>query len=380
MRVGIVCPYSFAVPGGVQGHITGLARMLLAQGHHVSVLAPGESDVDLPRFVQPSGRAVGVPFNGSVARVQFGPMAYARVRRWIAAGDFDVLHLHEPVVPSLSMMALMVADGPVVATFHLNTRRSRTMSGLRPLLRPLLEKVTARIAVSASARRVQVEHLGGDAVQIPNGVDLPLYASASPLDGASRDGCTIGFVGRFDEPRKGMGVLLSALRLLKPVFPRVRLLVAGDGQADALYAAAGPELAPHVELLGRLSDAMKARAFASMDVFCAPNLGGESFGMVLTEAMAASVPIVASSLEEFRHVLDDGAAGVLTAPGDAVALADALAALVSDRPRREELARAGSARVSAFDWARVGEQVLRVYDAAIAADPRQVTAVAGERL
>src|SRR5690606_32601132 len=137
-----------------------------------------------------SGRAVGVPFNGSVARLQFGPVAYARVRRWLRENSFDVLHLHEPVVPSLSMLALKVADGPIVATFHMSTSKSLTMLGFRTVLRPLFEKITARIAVSELARRVQVEHLGGNAVEIPNGVDVPFYAQAEPLDGYPRPGTT----------------------------------------------------------------------------------------------------------------------------------------------------------------------------------------------
>lgn len=374
MRVGIVCPYSFAVAGGVQAHVLALARALIARGHEVSVLAPAEQDDALPEFVSPAGRALGIRYNGSVARLRFGPLAYARVRRWIRDNDFDVLHLHEPVAPSLSLLALAVADGPVVATFHTSTARSRTLWAFQPVLRPMLEKVTARIAVSALARRVQVEHLGGDAVEIPNGVATDFFADAVPLDGYPRQAGTIGFVGRFSESRKGMGVLLQALRELVPAHPELRLLVVGSGSSEALYRQAGPELAEHIELLGSVDDATKARALRSVDIYCAPNTGGESFGMILTEAMAAGAPVVASDLDSFRRVLDDGRAGVLTRTGDSAELARELDALLCAPARRTELVRAARARVAEYDWARVTTQVLRVYETAVVADPRRVAA------
>ncbi|EHR51633.1 glycosyltransferase [Saccharomonospora marina XMU15] len=372
MKVGIVCPYSFDVPGGVQGHVVDLSRALLALGHTVSVLAPSDEGAELPAFVHPAGRSLGVRYNGSVARLQFGPVSYARVRRWIRDNDFDVLHLHEPAAPSLSLLALKVADGPIVATFHTSTPRSRTLSAFQPVLRPLLEKITARIAVSALARRVQVEHLGGDAVEIPNGVDVAAFADAKPLAGYPRQGGTIGFVGRFGEPRKGMAVLLEAMRLLCAELPRLRLLVVGRGEPEALRRLAGPDLFERIELLGQVDDTTKARALRSVDVYCAPNTGGESFGMILTEAMAAGTPVVASALDSFRRVLDDGRCGVLTPIADAPALAGALRELLADPQRRARLSAAATDRVAAFDWRTVVKQVLRVYETAIAADPRKV--------
>lgn len=383
MKVGIVCPYSFAVPGGVQNHVIDLAKALLARGHEVSVLAPADGESDLPHFVQHSGRAVGVPFNGSVARLQFGPVSYTRVRRWIRDGDFDVLHLHEPVVPSLSMIALKVADGPIVATFHMSTPKSWTMLGFRPVLRPLFEKITAKIAVSDLARRVQVEHLGGNAVEIPNGVDVPFYAGAEPLPGYPREGGTIGFVGRFTEERKGMPVLLDALRQLAPSMPGLRLLVIGRGDGEELAEAAGPELADRIDLLGQVDDVTKARALRSVDVYCAPNLGGESFGMILTEAMAAGTPVVASALDSFRRVLGDSddsgsdaaGSGVLVPIGDAAALAGELRGLLSSPQRLADLSAAGTARVQQYDWSTVCAQILRVYETAVAANPRHVVEV-----
>ncbi|GAB3442224.1 glycosyltransferase family 4 protein [Actinophytocola sediminis] len=368
----MVCPYSFDVPGGVQGHVVDLAKALRKLGHEVDVLAPADEDTPLPEFVRPAGRALGIPYNGSVARLSFGPVSYARVRRWIRQHDFDVLHLHEPTAPSLSMLALMLADGPIVATFHTSTTRSRTLSAFQMVLQPFLEKITARIAVSALARRVQVEHLGGDAVEIPNGVDVEFFAAAEPLAGYPRTGGTVGFVGRFGEPRKGMAVLLDALRVLLPEFPDLRLVVVGGGDQAELRRQAGPKLVEHLSLIGQADDQVKASMLSSVDVYCAPNTGGESFGMILTEAMAAGAAVVASDLDAFRRVLDDGRAGMLFPVGDPVGLASALRGMLTEQHRRAELAAAARQRVGAFDWPVVAGQVLRVYEQAIAADPRHV--------
>ncbi|RZS34379.1 phosphatidylinositol alpha-mannosyltransferase [Herbihabitans rhizosphaerae] len=372
MRIGVVCPYSFEVPGGVQAHVVDLARALGRLGHDVDVLAPADEDTPLPDFVSPAGRSVGIPYNGSVARLSFGPVSFARVRRWIREHEFDVLHLHEPIAPSLSMLALMLADGPIVATYHTSNPRSRTLSAFQIVLQPFLEKITARIAVSALARRVQVEHLGGDAVEIPNGVDVDFYARATPLDDYPREGGTIGFVGRFSEPRKGMPVLLDAVRTLAPTMPDLRLLVVGRGDEQALRREAGPELADRLVILGQVDDETKARVLRSVDVYCAPNTGGESFGIILTEAMSAGAVVVASGLDAFRRVLDDGRAGVLAPVGDAGALAEALRGVLTDQARRADLAANARRRVAAFDWTVVAGQVLRVYESAIAADPRRV--------
>src|SRR4051794_38718495 len=188
MRVGIVCPYSWDIPGGVQAHVRDLAEALLAMGHQVSVLAPADDDTPLQPYVVGAGRAVPIRYNGSVARVQLGPVSAARVRRWLRDGHFDVLHIHEPIAPSLSFLALVLARGPIVVTFHTSTQRSRSLSAAGGVVQPFLERVQGRIAVSAAARQVQVEHLGGDAVEIPNGVAVAQYATATPLPGYPREG------------------------------------------------------------------------------------------------------------------------------------------------------------------------------------------------
>src|SRR5271169_4859056 len=182
MRIGMVCPYSFDVPGGVQSHVLQLAEVMRSRGQDVSVLAPASPHVSLPEFVVSAGKAFPIPYNGSVARLQFNPAVHGKVRRWLSEGDFDVLHLHEPNAPSLSMWALRVAEGPIVATFHTSTTRSLTLSVFGGLLRPMQEKIVGRIAVSDVARRWQMEALGTDAVEIPNGVDVASLQSAPLIE------------------------------------------------------------------------------------------------------------------------------------------------------------------------------------------------------
>lgn len=369
MRIGMVCPYSFDVPGGVQAHVVDLARVLIERGHKVSVLAPASDDTPLPDFVVSAGRAVAIPYNGSVARLSFGPTAYTRIRRWIDGNDFDVLHIHEPNAPSLSMLALKIAEGPIVATFHTSTTRSLVLSTFQGVLRPYHEKISGRIAVSELARRWQVEALGSDAVEIPNGVDVSAFARAPMLPGYPREGGTVLFLGRYDEPRKGMEVLLGALPALADRHPRVEILIVGRGDEDRLRRLAGPH-ARHLRFLGQVSDAEKASAMRSADVYVAPNLGGESFGIILIEAMAAGTAVVASELDAFRRVLRDGTAGVLVPVGDSAALAEALDMVLTDEVRRESLVRAANQVVGDYDWPVVAEQILRVYETVTVGDLR----------
>ncbi len=372
MRIGIVSPYSFDVPGGVQNHIMDLSEALIGLGHEVSVLAPADEDADLPPYVVPAGRAVPFPYNGSVARIAFGPVSTARVRRWLARGQFDVLHVHEPLALSLSLLAVLCARGPVVATFHTAMGRSRALAAGAGLLQLVIEKITARIAVSELARKVQVEHLGGGAVEIPNGVAVAKFADAEPLPGWPGDGQTIGFLGRFTEPRKGFDILRTAFVALAPQRPRLRLLVAGPGDRSDLYDEFPAALHDRITFLGLVSEADKARMLRSVDVYVAPNTGGESFGMILTEAMAAGTAIVASDLDAFRRVLDGGGAGALFPTGDAGALCVLLGTLLDDPRRRAELSAAARVAVRAFDWPSVALRVLEVYETAIEATDGRV--------
>jgi phosphatidyl-myo-inositol alpha-mannosyltransferase len=379
VRVGLVCPYAWDVPGGVQAHVRDLAVELRLLGHDVSVLAPADEDAPLPPYVVSAGRAIPVPYNGSVARLSFGVLSNNRVRRWLRDGDFDVLHVHEPASPSLGLLACWAASGPLVATFHSSMLRSRTMHAAYPLLQPALEKISARIAVSEDARRTLVEHLGGDAVLIPNGVAVRSFATAEPLPGWPGTGGALGFLGRIDEPRKGLPVLLDAFSELAGTRPGLRLLVAGPGDADEVrerLTKYGADVASRVTLLGLVSEADKARVLRSADVFVAPNTGGESFGIILLEAMAAGTPVLASDLDAFRRVLDGGRAGRLFPVDDAAALAAAAGRLLDDDVARAEYVREAEPIVQRHDWATVARTVVAVYETVAAGAPKVAEAAA----
>jgi phosphatidylinositol alpha-mannosyltransferase len=274
----------------------------------------------------------------------------------------------------------MIAKGPIVATFHAATIRSKWLAAWGPIVRPWLEKINGRIAVSDFARRVQVEHLGGDAVIIPNGVHVGFFADGPALPGHTRgvDGPTIGFLGRYDEPRKGLPVLLDAMRTVVRRHPGAQLLVAGRGDAEDLREQIGPDLRASVAVLGELSESDKAAFLRSVDVYCAPNLLGESFGVVLIEALAAGAPIVASDLDAFARVLEDGDAGVLVRRGDAGALAGALSELLADPGRRAALSAGGREAAAAYDWSVVARRIIAVYETVVAPGGGEVTAADDE--
>jgi len=364
VKIGIVCPYSFDIPGGVQYHVRDLAEVFIAQGHDVSVLAPADEATRLPAYVVAAGRAVPVRYNGSVARLNFGPITAAKVGRWVERGEFDVVHLHEPITPSVAVLALWAAEGPIVATFHTSTLRSRTYQAAYPLIRPSLEKILARIAVSEDARRTVTTHVGGDAVVIPNGVFVDRFALAEPNPAwtGTPTRPTVAFLGRMAEPRKGMPVLAAALPAVLRDVPGLRVLVAGPGDPDDVRAQMSPDAADALEFLGAVSDVDKARLLRSVDVYLAPNTGGESFGIILIEAMSAGAPVLASDIPAFVRVLDGGAAGATFRNGDSEDLARALVRLLSDAGARFAVAAAGRARANVFDWSVVADDIMAVYE------------------
>jgi phosphatidyl-myo-inositol alpha-mannosyltransferase len=362
VKVGLVCPYSWDVPGGVRSHVADLALALGDHGHAVSVLAPAEDPADLPPWVTDGGRPVAVRYNGSVARLSFGVKATRRVRGWIRDGDFDVVHVHEPVAPSLSILALWVARGPLVATWHSSHDRSRIMQAGYYVGQTAMEKVRGRIAVSEAARRTLVTHLGGDAVLIPNGVRVSAFASAERLPGVDPDRPSVLFLGRIDEPRKGLAVLMAALPQVIAAVPDVQVLVAGPGDVDEQAEQLPPGTEGSVRFLGRITDEDKVRALRSVDVYVAPHTGGESFGIVLVEAMAAQAAVLASDLPAFRSVLQDGGSGRLFPNMDPAALASGLVDLLLDPGMRASYVAAADVRVREFDWDRVVDDVIAVYD------------------
>ena len=363
LRIGIVCPYSWDVPGGVQNHIRDLAEFLLNNGHHVEVLAPATESDDLPEYVVTAGRAVSIPYNGAVARVLFGVGANSRVRSWINDGDFDLLHLHEPAIPSLSLLACWAGEGAMVGTFHAAAKYQKAIVAIGPILEPVIEKLSARIAVSESARLTLTAHHETDAIVIPNGIYADNYR-----DGSSRSewtGNTIGFLGRFEEDRKGLPVLLDALPIISRFIPDIRVLIAGPGDSEEVLEKVDPQLRNRVEFLGKISESDKTDFLASVSLYIAPNTGGESFGIILAEAMAGGAAVVASDIPAFADVLGNGEFGALFESENSESLAKVIIDLLRDDSKRKGLAAAGAVHAQRFDWSQVGEEIFEVYELAM---------------
>jgi phosphatidylinositol alpha-mannosyltransferase len=370
IRIGMVCPYGWDTPGGVQTHMKDLAEYLISEGHYVSVLAPVSDDsIRVEDYVVNAGKPISIPVNGSVARVLFGPLASSRAKQWIAAGDFDLLHLHEPAIPSLSLLACSAAEGPIVGTFHVSTPKKKAIYAIGPILEPIVEKLTARIAVSELARSTLKAHFDTDAVVIPNGIDGQKYANAKVNPEYSGPN-SIGFMGRFEEPRKGLQVLIDSLAIVARFIPNVKYLIAGPGESEEFLKQLNPQLQSRIEFLGRLSDQEKESFLKSVDVYVAPNTGGESFGIILTEALSAGTAVVASDIPAFKAVLENGEVGALFKNQDSADLAKVIVGLLRDDERRKKLANNGKLSAQKYDWQVVAEQIESVYEMAIAGGQR----------
>ena len=362
-RIGIVCPYGWDTPGGVQSHIRDLAEYLIGEGHFVSVLAPAIDEESLPPYVTSAGRPIAIPYNGAVARVLFGPIAFSRVRHWISQGNFDVLHLHEPAIPSISLLACWAAEGPLVGTFHAAAKRQKVSFAVIPFLEPVIEKLNARIAVSEAARETLTEHLDTDAIVVPNGIYASLYRDGK-ID-ERWTGNTIGFIGRFEEPRKGLSVLIDALPAIITQIPDIKIFIAGPGDsADALKEIQSA-LRSRFTFMGRISEEEKANFLASVGLYIAPNTGGESFGIILAEALAAGASVVASDIPAFDSLLGHGEYGTLFESENSQDLAIKVVALLKDSAARKEIAQRGKNYAQAFDWDVVADKIYDVYQMAM---------------
>jgi phosphatidylinositol alpha-mannosyltransferase len=362
-RIGIVCPYGWDTPGGVQSHVGDLAQYLIRQGHFVSVLAPAIDEDNLPDYVSSAGRPIAIPYNGAVARVLFGPIAFSRVRQWISNGNFDVLHLHEPAIPSISLLACWAAEGPMVGTFHAAAKRQKVTFAVAPILEPVIEKLTARIAVSEAARETLTEHLETDAIVVPNGIYADLYRDG--VIDQRWTGNTLGFIGRFEEKRKGLDVLVAALPTIISQFPDLKVFVAGPGDAQEVLKEIEPHLHSRFEFLGRISESEKANFLASVGLYIAPNTGGESFGIILAEALAAGASVVASDIPAFDSLLGHGAYGTLFTSEDSHDLSQKVIALLRDEKGRKEIAVRGKNYAQEFNWDVVAEKIYDVYEMAM---------------
>ena len=370
IKIGMVCPYGWDNPGGVQTHVRELTEHLIAEGHQVSVFAPVSNEENIKdEWLVNAGKPISIPVNGSVARLLFGPIASSRVKQWISQGDFDLLHLHEPAIPSLSLLACSAATGPMVGTFHVSSPKQKAIYAIGPILEPIVEKLTARIAVSESARQTLMDHFDTDAVVIPNGIEGAQYANAKPTI-HWRNANTIGFIGRFEEPRKGLQVLIDALPIIARFIPDVRVLIAGPGESDDFVKGLDIGLRNRLAFLGFLTDEEKASFLKSIDIYVAPNTGGESFGIILTEALSAGTPVVASDIPAFQAVLENGDAGLLFKNEDPADLAKVLIALLRDKDLQEKLSTNGKLSAQKYDWQVVADQILSVYEMAMAGDQK----------
>jgi len=351
VHVGLISPYSLTIPGGVQGQVLGLARSLRALGQDTRVLGPCDGPPP-DAGVTPLGNSVPTAANGSVAPLAPDPSAQLRTIRALRDERFDVLHVHEPMCPGPTMTALLFKNSPLVGTFHA-AGVSAGYRWLRPGPRLLADRLDRRCAVSEDARRLAAEALGGEYTMVFNGVEIDRFAKATPWP---TEGPTIFFVGRH-EPRKGLEVLLDAFADLPP---DVRLWIGSDGPETArLQAKAAGD--PRVEWLGRVTEREKASRLRGADVFCAPSLHGESFGVVLLEAMAAGCAIVASNLPGYANVARSDRDALLVPPGESTALASALQRLLSDPVRAADLVASGEERAATFSMDRLAEIYLEIY-------------------
>jgi len=363
MKIALVCPYDWARHGGVQAHIAAL-RAQLSADHEVRIFAPASAPVT-DRGVAVVGKPVGVRFNQSVAPVSLSPLAARRVLTHLRAFDPHVTHVHEPLAPTLSAAAAAFGPGPVVGTFHAWSSSDRLYRAAAPLVRRVAERLSVRIAVSSAAQSFAAQALGlplGAFRLVPNGVDTAQFRQANPLpELVDSERPLLLFVGRL-EPRKGLDVLVRAFLRLRAARPRLRLCVVGEGQDRQRCQDMIPSsIRPDVLFVGAVSEADKARYHASADLYVAPNTGGESFGIVLLEGMAAGLPVVASDIPGFRTVLTDGQQGRLVPPNDAFALAEAIDTLLSNDKLRQAMAEEGRRTAAEYDWSVVGAKILDLY-------------------
>ena len=377
MRIAIVSPYSWSYPGGVTRHIEALAERFIEDGHYVRVLAPFDptdrvstvlhrgaapQPISAPDYLVPLGRTLGFKANGAVSNVSITPHGVATMHKELRTGGYDVVHVHEPIAPVLSWIGVDNTRLPMVGTFHVYSQ-SKLSNGIANVLgaRRVLNRLHVRIAVSEAAAWTARRFFGGHYEIIPNGVHVDPQRAALAAKRPMGDRLRIVFVGQAVE-RKGLPLLLRAFEALREHIP-TELTVIGPTPE---------ELAPmmldsrDVRILGKVDDETKRRELEEADVLCAPSLGGESFGMVLTEAFAAGTPVVASNIAGYRDVVRDGVDGVLVPAADARALAEALRDLWEEPERRARMAQAAAEDVKRFAWSRVADEVMEAYKEAIA--------------
>jgi phosphatidyl-myo-inositol alpha-mannosyltransferase len=367
VKIALISPYDTAHPGGVFEHIGHLRGEFLQRGHDVTILAPRgrKGGLEVRDGFYGIGRTVPIPANGSMVRVTFDVTLYNAVKTLLRREQFDVIHLHEPLIPVLPYLVLLNSRSANVATFHAFRASSPWYSAFKPYMSFMMSRLDARIAVSEPARDFVSQYFQGPYDIIPNGIDVARFRDAEPFPWAYDRTPRILFVGRFNEPRKGFKYLLRAMPLIHQQFPGARLLVVGGAKPEQFEGLMERYGVRNVDFVGLASPDELPRYYASCDIFCAPSTSGESFGIVLLEAMASGRPVVAGDIPGYRSVMTNAKEGLLVAPKNPQALALGIVRLLSDAPLRERLSAAGRATADRYDWPEIAHRVLAVYERAI---------------
>lgn len=378
MKIAQVSPYDYAYAGGVQEHIRHLSEHFQAMGHQVQILAASSADEDelQDNIIKVSDTIVPVPFSGSIVRISISPGVYWRIKRILEEGQFDIIHLHEPIVPLLPLVVLRHARSVTVGTFHAYRDSHAAYDWGKPAIQPFIDRLDGKIVVSEAARSTVARYFPGEYVVIPNGVEVDRFADATllPLPEFSDGRPNLLFVGRL-EKRKGFKYLLQAFRFVKAAVPDARLLVVGQYEEEDLepfvWYVQHHEL-EDVHFLGYVPGDELPRYYRTADICCVPSTGFESFGIVLLEAMASGTPVVASSIPGYREVLTDGREGRLVSAGDVDELASAIIALLNDAELRRQMGRAGQETACHYDWEAMARRVLGYYEVLLAERQRRV--------
>ena len=365
MKIALACPYAWGDPGGVQVHVRELASHLLDDDHQVLVLAPVRRAPAEP-WVTGIGRPIDIRYNRSNAPIDPRPWSCRPVRDALRSFAPDVVHVHEPFAPSTSMWATFVSSVPLVATFHSGAERARLYDLAAPILRRVARRIVVRIAVSRTAERSAAARVGGAFEIVPNGTDVGRFLRAEPAD--LGPGEKLLFVGRLDE-RKGFRTAVAAFARLARERPDVQLIVVGDGPERDAVGTVPAAIRSRVRMLGAVPHADLPSIHAACDLYLGPSIGGESFGIVLVEAMAAGLPIVASDIAGYDEVVQDGVQGTLVPPGDPRAVAEAVAEILDDPVTAARMGAAGRERSRTFDWHVVAARIEELYDRAVARGP-----------
>jgi phosphatidylinositol alpha-mannosyltransferase len=364
VKIAQVTPYDMSRPGGVAQHIENLKREFERLGHEVVVMAPKarQGGLDIQPGFYGVGRHIPIPANGSKARLMFDVTLYNAVKEILAYEQFDVVHCHEPMTPLLPYMVLLNSRTVNVATFHAARDTNPWYSMLKPYFSILMNRLNGKICVSEPAKQHMLQYFAGHYDVVPNGINVERFGEhMEPFSWASSGGPRILFVGRYNEARKGFKYLLRAMPLIQQQYPGARLLVVGPGERERFHETIERHLIRNVEFIGEVSDDRLPHYYSSCDVFCAPSIYRESFGIVLLEAMASMKPVVASDIPGYAGVISNNKDGLLVQPRDPSAIALAVVRLLADAELRNRLVQAGQKTADHYSWPRVAQRVLDVY-------------------